>query len=138
MTEPTDFAGAKAAILCDDRILTYLRDDRPDLPWPDLWDLPGGGTEAGETAEQCLFRELDEEFGLQLTPAHLTWRGVFVSMLNPARTSVFFAGRISAAEVGSIRFGNEGQCWQMMPLAEWLSHPAAIPELQRRTVLALG
>ena len=48
----TDFVGAKVALLCGDRILTYQRDTRPGLPWPGLWDLPGGGREMSESAEQ--------------------------------------------------------------------------------------
>ena len=65
----TKVIGAKTALICDGRILTYLRDDRPGLPWPGHWDLPGGGLEQAETAEQGLFREVFEEFGLHLTPA---------------------------------------------------------------------
>jgi len=41
-------------------------------------------------------------------------------------------------EIASIRFGDEGQRWQMMPVAEFLAHPQAVPELQRRAMVALG
>ncbi len=132
-----DFTGAKAALLCGDALLTYLRDDKPGLPWPAMWDLPGGGREGDETAEACLLRELQEEFGLILPPERLIWRRVWPSMMDNARPSVFFAGRITAAEIAAIRFGDEGQYWQMMPVADYLSHPRAVPELQRRVAVAL-
>lgn len=132
-----DFVGAKVAMLCGDALLTYLRDDKPGLPWPAMWDLPGGGREGTETPENCLLREVQEEFGLILPPDRLIWRKVWPSMMDASRASIFFAGRITRDEIAAIRFGDEGQYWQMMPVADYLSHPSAVPELQRRVAVAL-
>lgn len=132
-----DFLGCKAALLCGDALLTYLRDDKPGLPWPGHWDLPGGGREGAETPEDCLLRELHEEFGLILPPDRLVFRRVWPSMMDSARASVFFAGRVTPAEINAIRFGDEGQYWQMMPVAAYLSHPLAVPALQARVADAL-
>lgn len=133
----TDFVGCKAALFCGDALLTYLRDDKPGLPWAAKWDLPGGGREGGETPEACLLRELHEEFGLILAADRLLWRRRWPSMLDASRSSYFFAGRLSVAEIAAIRFGNEGQYWQMMRVADYLAHPHGIPELQRRVAVAL-
>jgi 8-oxo-dGTP diphosphatase len=128
-----DFVGAKAALFCGSAVLTYRRDEWPGLPWPGLWDLPGGGREGDEGPEDCLLRELAEEFGLRVAADRLIWRGVFPSMLDPARLSVFFAGRITHDEIAGIRFGDEGQGWSLMPVAKYLAHGQAVPEMQRRT-----
>ena len=50
----------------DNRLVIYLRDDKPDIPFPNHWDLIGGHVEAGETPEQALVRETKEEIGLEL------------------------------------------------------------------------
>ena len=126
----SDFVGCKAAFFCGSEVLTYLRDEKPGLPWPALWDLPGGGREAGESPETCLLRELREEFGLSLPPDRLLWHRSFPAMTDASRSSYFFAGRISADEIAAIRFGDEGQYWQMMDRAIFCAHPQGIPTLQ--------
>ena len=131
------FVGCKLALNNGPLILTYLRDDTPGLNWANMWDLPGGGREGDETPEDCVLRELHEEFGLHLPAARLVWQRVWPSMMDETRPSHFFAGRITAREIAAITFGDEGQHWQMMPTATFLTHPAAVPELQRRSVVAL-
>ena len=48
------------------KILLLLRDDKPEIAYPNYWTLVGGQVEAGETAEQAALRELGEEVGLNL------------------------------------------------------------------------
>ena len=43
---------------CNSRLVVYLRDDNPAIPFPNHWDLFGGHLEAGETPEQALVREV--------------------------------------------------------------------------------
>jgi len=64
---------AVAAILVheDGRILMQLRDDRPDIWYPNHWGLFGGAVEEGESPEEALCRELYEELELVKQPSKL-------------------------------------------------------------------
>lgn len=42
-------------------VLLFLRDDKPDIPCPNMWDLPGGHVEYDESPEACIVREMLEE-----------------------------------------------------------------------------
>ena len=52
-------------------ILLFLRDDNPNIPYPNMWDVPGGHVEMGETPEHCIVREIKEEMDLNLDGFHL-------------------------------------------------------------------
>ena len=43
-----DFTGCKIALICDGQILTILRDDKENIPWPNMWEFPGGGKSVRE------------------------------------------------------------------------------------------
>jgi 8-oxo-dGTP diphosphatase len=41
-------------------------------------------------------------------------------------------GTLTDSDSAAIQFGDEGQQWCFMTLAEFLSHPNAVPRLQQR------
>ena len=47
-------------------ILLLLRDNIPDIPYPNIWDLPGGHVEDNENPEECIIREMGEELEICL------------------------------------------------------------------------
>lgn len=49
---------------------SFLLSSRPEgKPYSGYWEFPGGKLEAGESVEQALKRELNEELGIQITQA---------------------------------------------------------------------
>jgi 8-oxo-dGTP diphosphatase len=48
------------------RVLLFLRDQKTSIPYPNMWDIPGGHVEEGETPLECIVREIKEEMDLDL------------------------------------------------------------------------
>jgi hypothetical protein len=59
---------------------------------PDVWALPGGHLEHGESFEQCAERELLEETGLQIEHAHFVWACNTVFESNHHYVTIFVQG----------------------------------------------
>lgn len=130
--ELSDFTGCKIALLCDDKLLTILRDDISTIPWPNMWELPGGGREGEEAPFECVQREVFEELGLKLEEAAIVWAKEYQGMLDPEETSIFMVGTITQEDFASIAFGDESQTYQMMDVSQFLAGEKVIPQLQDR------
>jgi 8-oxo-dGTP diphosphatase len=102
------------------KVLLFLRDDKPEIPYPGLWDILGGHVEEGETPEQCIKREMQEEIGLELNEFAL----FRVYDFNDRIEYTFW--KKADLDIDRIPL-NEGQC------LKWFSREEAV-----RTPLAFG
>lgn len=59
--------GSKAIVIHGDKICLVLRDNNPDIAYPNVWNTPGGGIDEGETPREAMIRELKEEINLDAT-----------------------------------------------------------------------
>ena len=130
--EISDFTGCKIALFCGDKLLTILRDDKENIPWPNMWELPGGGREGDESPFECAAREDFEELGIRLTKDCLLWRKVYPSMLFEGKESVFLVGKLAQEQFDKIVFGDEGQSYKLMSIDEFLDSDKVVPQLQDR------
>lgn len=76
---PPHFTGAKIALIFQGRLVAYLRDQKDEIPFPGMWDLPGGGRELDETPLQCAIRETWEEFRVSIDPPSIVWERYYPS-----------------------------------------------------------
>ncbi len=120
-----NFTGAKAAVFYEDKLLVYLRDNKPEIPFPNKWDFTGGGREGNENPFECLQREIFEEFKIKLSEDQILWHKEYPSVTRDGWVSHFFVARITKDQVEGVVFGDEGQKWTFMTPEEFLATDAA-------------
>ncbi len=126
------FHGAKIALLLDDLVLVYQRDDFVHIPFPGMWDLAGGERDGDETPAQCAIRETLEEFAIALDPDSFLWHREYVSAMDSSTSAHFFVASITRRQVDAIVFGSEGQRWALVSLDELLEREDFVPHLRER------
>jgi mutator protein MutT len=77
-------------------VLLQLRDENVTL-YPNHWTLPGGKVEKGETLEQAICREVEEELGVSLRDYSLFRKEVLESTSDKIVERYVFWGNINTA-----------------------------------------
>ncbi|UWR22156.1 NUDIX hydrolase [Sulfitobacter sp. S190] len=123
------FIGSKIALYVGGNLAVIRRDTFPGLPYPDHWDLPGGGREGDETPLACALRETREELALHVPPSAIRWQQAF---MRKSTVRWFFVAEIEATAAAEITLGSEGQEWCLMSEDAYIAHPMGIASFQAR------
>lgn len=126
------FHGCKAAVFVGERLLTILRDDKPGILYPNMWDLPGGGREGKETPQQTVRREIFEELGLDVPEAAFVWARLYPAAFDTRAQVWFFVALMPEGTQDQVVFGDEGQKWDLMAQDAFLSLDNVIPSYAKR------
>lgn len=86
-------------------LLTKRRDN---VPYPNLWEFPGGKLEADEDPRDCIVRELKEELDIEVTPGEIVEA---IYHRYPERTVLVLAYRCrwSGGEIRNLEVAEH--CW---------------------------
>jgi 8-oxo-dGTP diphosphatase len=132
MWDGRGFSGSKLAVIAGDRTIIYKRDNIPTIPFPGLWDLPGGGREGCESPLDCALRETHEEFGLHIDATRVCFYRAYPDHRFPMEYSYFLVAEVEESTFSNVRFGDEGERWEVATLHDFLQRQDAVPHLQAR------
>ena len=126
------FQGVKVALINNGKVLTVLRDNISNIPYPNMWDLAGGGRENEESPYETMRREVLEELNIDIPESSVVWVKHYESVTKPGKKSVFMVANISDHQIESIKFGEEGQGYKMVTFQEFLDNKDVIEQLKHR------
>ena len=123
-----DFIKVTAAILFKDhKLLIAQRKARDKLP--NKWEFPGGKVENNETPEECLKREIKEEFGIDVSVGEFLGESVYhydhISIRLLAYRTFWNTGELKIREHQSIEWVTINQ------ISEFDFAPADIPFVEK-------
>lgn len=125
-----EFSGSKGLVYIGDKIIVYRRDNKTDS-FPLCLDLPGGGSEKGESPFETFKREIKEEFGIEIKREDIIASFRQNSLLNIGTKTFFIVAKTKFNEKDII-FGNEGLEWILMTVGEFIKRSDSIEKLQNR------
>ncbi len=116
----------KGVVIADGHVL-LLANNRAE------WELPGGRLEPGESPEECMAREVDEETGLTVRPIRILDSWVYPVLAERTVLIVTYACE-PLPEIPELLISSEHEAARFVPIGETASYP--MPDGYRRSIAA--
>lgn len=107
---------AKIILHKDKKVLLELRDNLPSIRNPNQWSLFGGIVESGESAQQCVVREVKEELDIYVTHVELVKKEKVIVDRDYLEKNIYKA-RLSEVMISQITL-REGQDMQFFGIED--------------------
>jgi len=104
-----------ALVVASGKILLLQRDNNPGIRDPGCWQLPGGGVEDGETPDNAIKRELQEEIGI--IPSSICF------LTSPSSEIRAYHVSLTDEEAMRVKKGDEGKDLRFFSFDELSSIP---------------
>ncbi|MGP2522382.1 NUDIX domain-containing protein [Pantoea ananatis] len=126
------FTGVKLALINDSKIVGILRDKNSAISFPDMWDVTGGTRENNESPVECAFREAKEELNLVLEEDSIIWCREYNHRGENSPGGFFMVAYISDEQLNKMTLGNEGQCFKLHNIIDFIELKNIIPFVRER------
>jgi 8-oxo-dGTP pyrophosphatase MutT (NUDIX family) len=117
---------AAALIVIEGQYLLQLRDQKSGIFYPGHWGLFGGACDAGESPEQALRREMQEELGLAVSEVRPLTDFTFTFGRSGAVSRHYFEVVLPSSLLSSLILG-EGVAMRAFAGPEILNLPRVVP-----------
>jgi len=128
LLRPADAAGALILVGADQHYLMQLRDQKAGIFYPGHWGVFGGAIDKGETPDETLRRELEEELGLAVkSMRYFTEFSFDFSFCGLGRlTRRYFEVPVEFAALSELILG-EGAALRVFSARDLLTGPRVVP-----------
>lgn len=114
VTERFPIPGVGVAVINESRLLVVRKNQGP---FADLWAVPGGKVELGETRREAAAREVLEETGLEVAVKEAIWIGESIGPGEPPEWHFTLVDFRAAVIGGTLRAGDDAS------EARWVTRP---------------
>lgn len=125
--------GVKGLVYLGKDLLMYKRDNKTEI-MPYCFDVPGGGSEYGESPFVTFKREVKEEFGIEIDKRDIVYAKKYKHLKEKGKFTYFVVAELPNDIKSEIKFGDEGLGYLFMTEKEFIKNEEIWPIFHQRGI----